>query len=142
MITTTPQVLIVDDDPDIRELLAFSFGRAGFEIHTAADGQDALEVVAEHDPALVILDWMMPRMDGIEFCLRLRADEAHSTLPVIFLSARTSELDILMGTIAGAADFVTKPFSPHALVRRALNALAGVPRGDSVGPPVVGGVIA
>jgi DNA-binding response OmpR family regulator len=136
MVTTAPRVLIVDDDPEIRDLLTLSFGRAGFEIHTAVDGQDALEVVADHDLDVVILDWMMPRVDGIEFCLRLQGDELHNSLPVIFLSARGTDMDVLMGRVAGATDFVTKPFSPHELVRRATDAIVDAtrPPGESRAP--------
>jgi DNA-binding response OmpR family regulator len=131
MVTIAPRVLIVDDDPELRDLLAFSFGRSGFEIHTAADGQYALEAVAEHDLDLVILDWMMPRVDGVEFCLRLQGDEVHSRLPVIFLSARSTDMDLLIGRVAGATDFMTKPFSPQALVRRATTAIADARLADS-----------
>lgn len=122
--TMTPRVLIADDDPDIREVLAFSFGLSGFEIHTAVDGRAALEGVVEHDPDLVVLDWMMPRLDGIEVCRRLRTDSDRRRVPVIFLSARTSEMDVMLGMLAGASDYVTKPFSPRALVHRAEQVLA------------------
>jgi DNA-binding response OmpR family regulator len=117
-VTTTPKVLIVDDDPDIRDLLSFSFGVAGFEIHTALDGRAALDVVEAHRPDLVVLDWMMPELDGLEVCRLLRSFERDEHLPVVMLSARTSAQDKRAGEAAGVTEYVTKPFSPRDLVRR------------------------
>ena len=133
--TATPKVLIVDDDPDIRDLLSFSFGFAGFEIHTARDGAAVLDVVEARRPDLVVLDWMMPGMNGLEVCRLLRSSERDEHLPVIMLSARTSEQDKRDGEAAGVTGYVTKPFSPRDLVRRCEQALLRA----AAGPHLAGG---
>lgn len=112
----TRRVLLVDDDPHIRQLLAFAFDKAGFEVSEAADGEAALEMVAQTPPDLVVLDINMPRMDGLEVCRRLRAQ---GDLPILFLSSRDDEFDRVLGIELGADDYVTKPFSPREVVARA-----------------------
>jgi two-component system, OmpR family, response regulator len=116
MIAMTRRVLLVDDDPHIRQLLAFAFDKAGYAVEEAGDGEEALDAVARQAPDLVVLDINMPRMDGLEVCRRLRAS---SDLPVLFLSSRDDEFDRVLGIELGADDYVVKPFSPREVVARA-----------------------
>lgn len=108
-------ILIVDDDPHIREVLIFAFAKAGMETAEAGDGEQALALIAQGPPDLVVLDINMPRMDGLEVCRRLRAT---SDLPILFLSSRDDELDRVLGIELGADDYVVKPFSPREVVAR------------------------
>ena len=125
-------VLVVDDDPHIRQLLAFAFEKAGLEVREAADGEEALAQVARAAPDLVVLDINMPRMDGLEVCRRLRAT---SDVPVLFLSSRDEEFDRVLGIELGADDYVVKPFSPREVVARA-NAIMrrSAPRAPLIDP--------
>jgi len=111
----TQKVLVVDDDPHIREVLRFALEKAGFDISTAEDGQQALNCFADQQPDLVVLDIMMPEMDGTDVCRTLRR---HSTVPIVFLSSRDDEVDRIIGLELGGDDYVTKPFSPRELVAR------------------------
>lgn len=126
--TMTRTVLLVDDDPHIREVLAFAFDKAGFAVRTAGDGEEALNDVARHTPDLVVLDINMPRMDGLEVCRRLRAS---GEVPVLFLSSRDDEFDRVLGIELGADDYVVKPFSPREVVARANAILRRSGRADS-----------
>jgi two-component system OmpR family response regulator len=110
-----PVILVVDDDPHIRQLLAFALTKAGLASVEAADGEAALEAAEQHQPALVILDINMPRMDGLEVCRRLRAK---GDTPILFLSSRDDEIDRVVGIELGADDYVVKPFSPREVVAR------------------------
>jgi two-component system OmpR family response regulator len=123
-------ILIVDDDPHIRQLLVFAFGKAGLETIEAADGEQALVEVERHAPDLVILDINMPRMDGLEVCRRLRA---HNDVPIFFLSSRDDEIDRVLGIELGGDDYVVKPFSPREVVARSMAIL----RRTAARPPVV-----
>nr|WP_200904387.1 response regulator transcription factor [Streptomyces yangpuensis] len=118
------RVLVVDDDPTVSEVVAGYLERAGFTVHRAVDGPSALEAAARHRPDLVVLDLMLPGMDGLEVCRRLRASGtwAH-TLPVVMLTARGDEEDRILGLEVGADDYVTKPFSPRELVLRVRSVL-------------------
>lgn len=109
-------VLLVDDDPHIRQVLAFAFDKAGMQVIEAADGVEALARAADSGPDLVILDINMPAMDGLEVCRRLRAE---SEVPILFLSSRDDEFDRVLGIELGADDYVVKPFSPREVVARA-----------------------
>ncbi|MEE4451174.1 response regulator transcription factor [Novosphingobium resinovorum] len=110
-------ILIVDDDPHIRHLLVFAFGKAGLETIEAADGEEALAQVERNAPDLVVLDINMPRMDGLEVCRRLRAT---SEVPIFFLSSRDDEIDRVLGIELGGDDYVVKPFSPREVVARTM----------------------
>lgn len=112
----THRILIVDDDPHIREVVRFALSRAGYEIFEAADGRQARTAVEEVGPDLVILDIVMPELDGSRLCTELRADGID--VPIIFLSSRDTEVDLLMGLELGGDDYLTKPFSPRELVAR------------------------
>jgi len=114
----TAKILIVEDEPAIRELLALNLRHAGFEPVHAPDAAAARREIDAALPDLVLLDWMLPDMTGVEVARRLRADSRTRHLPVIMLTARSAESDKLGGFEAGADDYVTKPFSPRELVAR------------------------
>ncbi len=113
-----PRILVVDDEPEAVELLEFNLKQAGFEVVTAADGAEALQRVRTQAPALVVLDLMLPEIDGLEVCKLLRRDAATERIPIIMLTARAAEVDRILGLELGADDYVTKPFSPRELVLR------------------------
>jgi two-component system OmpR family response regulator len=108
-------ILIADDDPHIREVVRFALENAGFQTAQAADGRESVEQFAALSPDLVILDILMPEMDGTEVCRQIRA---RSATPIIFLSSRDEEVDRILGLELGGDDYVTKPFSPRELVAR------------------------
>ncbi len=112
------RVLIVDDDPDIQRLVTYNLRQAGFEVTTAASGRKALESVRKSPPDLIILDLMLPDVDGIEVCRTLRQHEASRRIPIVMLTARSEEIDRIVGFELGADDYVMKPFSPRELVLR------------------------
>ena len=118
----TKRLLVVEDDRAIAELVKYHFGREGFTVTTTGVGDEALILIDEVRPDLVILDWMIEGTSGIEVCRRLRRSPATATLPILMLTARGEEDDRVRGLETGADDFVTKPFSPKELVARA-NAL-------------------
>jgi DNA-binding response OmpR family regulator len=110
-------ILVVDDEERVRALLREYLSREGFQVLTAGDGREALDVARRNRPDLIILDVMMPVMDGYEFLRRYR-DGARATTPVIMLTARVEDADAVLGLEAGADEYVTKPFSPRVLVAR------------------------
>lgn len=118
------RILIVEDDDDLRSILLRRFSDAGYDVDLAVTGTEALDVVKAHVPDLVILDVMLPEMDGIEVCRRLRAQ--HPLLYILMLTARAEELDRVVGLEVGADDYVTKPFSVQELVARVRAALRRV----------------
>jgi phosphate regulon transcriptional regulator PhoB len=118
-----PKILVVDDEPDALELVGFNLKRAGFAVATASDGAEALRKVREQLPDLIVLDVMLPEMDGLEVCKKLRADPQTASTPVILLTARAAEIDRVLGLELGADDYLTKPFSPRELVLRIRNVL-------------------
>ena len=133
-------VLVVEDEPDIRTLIVHHLTRDGFRCRTAATGPEALASVRRTPPDLVVLDLMLPELTGIEVCRRLRADAATASLPIIMLTARADEIDRVVGLEMGADDYVVKPFSPKELVAR-VRAVLRRARGDAPGRPLtVGGV--
>lgn len=112
------EILVVEDEPDIRDLVVLHLEREGFHCRTAATGAEALQAVRTGRPDLVVLDLMLPEMDGIEVCRRLRADPATLALPIVMLSAKADEVDRVVGLEIGADDYVVKPFSPKELLAR------------------------
>lgn len=112
------KILIVEDDPPLAELLHWHISQAGFDVLATADGEEALLLIEEERPDLVILDWMIESLSGIEVCRRIRRMGEMASLPVIMLTARSAEDDRLRGLETGADDYVTKPFSPAELVLR------------------------
>lgn len=122
------RILIVDDDPDICALLEFKLASSGYDVSVEADGEAALAAIEQEQIDLVLLDWMMPRMGGLEVCLTLRADERYARLPVLMLTAKAQEVDVQRGLAAGADDYILKPFSPREVVARVATALARAQR--------------
>jgi DNA-binding response OmpR family regulator len=106
------EVLVVEDEPDIRALIVHHLERDGFRCRTAGSGSEALAAVRTAAPDLVLLDVMLPGMDGLEVCRRLRADAAAAAVPIIMLTAKADEVDRVVGLELGADDYVSKPFSP------------------------------
>lgn len=124
------KILIVDDEPDALEVIAFKLKEAGYIPLTAADGLRAVELVRDERPALVVLDLMLPKLDGLEVCKLLRRDPATAGIPIIMLTARAAEMDRIVGLELGADDYVTKPFSPRELVLRIKKVLARTQQSD------------
>ena len=112
------KVLIVEDEPAIASLLRYNLERQGFRVREAADGEEALLMVKEERPDIVILDWMLPSVSGLEVCRALRRDRDLKGLSIIMLTARGEEEDRIRGLDSGADDYVTKPFSPSEMVAR------------------------
>ena len=108
-------ILVVDDEPAVTDLLAYNLRKAGYDVSSAADGREALRLARENRPDLVLLDLMIPELDGLEVCRELRKDNA---LPIIMLTARGEEIDRVVGLELGADDYVTKPFSVRELLAR------------------------
>ena len=126
------RILVVDDEIYIVHILDFSLGMEGYEVVTALDGEEALRKVQECKPDLIVLDIMMPKMDGYETCRNLKSEEATKHIPVILLSAKGRNVDMQTGYDVGADDYITKPFSPRKLVDR-INAMLG--QGDAATLP-------
>jgi phosphate regulon transcriptional regulator PhoB len=112
------RVLIVEDEPDIRELVVHHLKREGYQVSAASSGEEALRQVQAAPPDLVLLDLMMPAMDGLEVCRRLRQDPTTASLPIVMLTAKGDEVDRVLGLEIGADDYVVKPFSPKELLAR------------------------
>jgi two-component system, OmpR family, phosphate regulon response regulator PhoB len=111
-------VLIVEDEPAIREMVSFALARAGFEVDEAVDGKEAQERLAGRLPDMILLDWMLPGISGLELARRFKRDEYTRDVPIIMLTARGEEDDRVSGLESGVDDYVTKPFSPRELVAR------------------------
>lgn len=113
-----PNLLIVEDDAALSELLVWQFENAGYHVEQTADGEEALLMARENVPDVIILDWMIEQVPGIEVCRRLRRSAETAQIPIIMLTARSAEEDRVRGLETGADDYVTKPFSPRELVAR------------------------
>ena len=122
-------ILIVEDEPEIRELLNFALTRAGFDVAEAESGEKALQYLDQKLPDLMVVDWMLPGMSGVELAKRIRKDELAGTMPLLMLTARTDESDLLKSFAHGIDDYMSKPFSPKELIVRikALLRRAGTP---------------
>ena len=112
------RILIVEDEPDIAEVLQFNLGRAGFEVELERQGDRALEAIRRQPPDLVVLDLMLPGLDGLEVTRLLKRDPATARLPLVMLTARGEEVDRIVGLELGADDYIAKPFSPREVVLR------------------------
>ncbi len=128
---TKPRILIIEDERDLCEVLAYNLHKEGYETLVAHDGQEGLRKAQMHLPDIVILDLMLPRMDGLEVCRQIRAGKQSRGIPVIMLTAKGEEIDQVVGFSVGADDYVTKPFSPKVLIQR-IRALQR--RADSAAP--------
>ncbi len=112
------RILVVDDETYIVELVKFNLEKEGFQVEVAYDGQEAIQMIEQTNPDLVILDIMLPVMDGLEVCRQLRQDPQYRYLPIIMLTARCEEIDTVLGLEMGADDYIKKPFSPREVVAR------------------------
>jgi DNA-binding response OmpR family regulator len=113
------RVLVVEDDPDIAQLVAHYLGKAGFSTDVVSTGREALAAIASNPPELLVLDLMLPQVDGLEICRAVRTNPATAAVPIIILTARAEESDRIVGLELGADDYLAKPFSPNELVARA-----------------------
>jgi two-component system phosphate regulon response regulator PhoB len=120
------KILVVDDDADIRELVSMKLTNAGYDVIAEADGETGLAAVIDQRPDLVVLDWMMPGLTGIEVCRALRDDPRTVNTAVLLLTARAQEADIENGFAAGADDYIVKPFSARELATRVETLLARI----------------
>ena len=118
MARQAPCVLVVEDEGAQREVLHYNLEAEGFDVVMADNGEDALLLVAEEQPDLIVLDWMLPRVSGIEVCRQVKADPATRNIPIIMLSARSEEVDRVRGLETGADDYVVKPYSVVELLAR------------------------
>ena len=130
---TRPRALVVDDEPPLVELVRSYLEREGFEVADAHDGETAVELARRFEPQVIVLDLMLPGMDGLEVCRRIRS---FSDAYIVMLTARTEELDKIVGLSTGADDYITKPFSPRELVAR-VRAMLRRPRDETPGAEVV-----
>lgn len=126
-----PTVLVVDDERDLVEMISLNLERNGFSPITAFTGTSALEMARKHRPSLILLDLMLPGVEGTEVARRLRADAATEQIPIIMLTARTEEMDMVVGLAMGADDYVTKPFSMKVLIARVKAVLRRQGRGPA-----------
>jgi phosphate regulon transcriptional regulator PhoB len=133
-------VLVVEDEPDIRNLIVHHLTRDGFRCRTAATGSEALHRVRTAAPDLIVLDLMLPEMNGLEVCRRLRGDPATASIPIIMLTAKADEVDRIVGLEMGADDYVSKPFSPKELVARVRAVLRRARPAEATRSLTVGGV--
>lgn len=124
-------ILVVEDEPDIRDVLEHCLTREGFQVMVAADGADGLKKAGAHRPDLVLLDLMLPEIDGLEVCRRLKEMPATRHVPIIMVSAKGEESDVVLGLGLGADDYVAKPFSPRALIARVQAVLRRSRHGDT-----------
>jgi DNA-binding response OmpR family regulator len=130
-------VLVVEDDPDIAQLLMHYLGKAGFAAETAPGGHEALAAIAARRPDLLVLDLMLPQVDGLEICRIIRSNDATADLPIIMLTARAEESDRIVGLELGADDYLAKPFSPNELVARVRALLRRAKRSSPEKSPTV-----
>ncbi len=112
------KILVVEDDRDISELITYNLEREGYEIACLYDGSQAVDFVTQRKPELIILDLMLPEVDGIEICHQLKSDAATKHIPIVMLTAKSEEADVVVGLQMGADDYISKPFSPKVLVAR------------------------
>lgn len=112
------KILLIEDDQSLTELIRYNLTQDGFTVHCEADGEEGLYASEEISPDLILLDWMLPNLSGIEICRRIRRNKATRNVPIIMLTARAEESDRIRGLDTGADDYVTKPFSPKELIAR------------------------
>ena len=112
------KVVVIEDEPDIREVTEHNLAREGYHVYSSPDGEKGLRLVREKSPDLVLLDLMLPGLDGIEVCRELKAARETRAIPVIMVTAKGEESDIVLGLGMGADDYIAKPFSPKELIAR------------------------
>jgi two-component system alkaline phosphatase synthesis response regulator PhoP len=130
---TGKKIAIVEDEADILEVIEYNLKREGYQVVSSRDGVAGLRLISKEAPNLVILDLMLPGMDGIEVCRKLKADALTATIPIIMVTAKGEEIDIVLGLGVGADDYVTKPFSPKELLARVRAVLRRGPRAEDSG---------
>jgi DNA-binding response OmpR family regulator len=113
-----PVALVVDDDADIRSVIVYMLERVGFEVHIESDGETGFKTAVAVKPDVVLLDWMMPRMSGVEVCRALRSQPDLTSVAIILLTAKAQESDVRLGFEAGADDYIVKPFRPREFIDR------------------------
>jgi two-component system phosphate regulon response regulator PhoB len=136
--TSEPRVLVVDDEAAIRDMIQFALQRAQMKVETAADAHEALLRISENRPDIILMDWMMPGVSGVELTRRLRKDAYTEDIPIIMLTARVTEDDKVTGLEAGTDDYVVKPFSPRELLARIRAVLRRASPADGQGLLTVG----
>jgi two-component system, OmpR family, alkaline phosphatase synthesis response regulator PhoP len=129
------KILLVDDEKDIVEFLEYNLRQEGFEVISAHDGDEALQKISQN-PDLIILDIMMPKLDGYETCRKIRTLQGHENTPIVFLTAKSSEMDEILGLELGASDFIQKPISPKKLIARVKSNLRKHEAGEKKTEPV------
>ena len=140
----TEKIVVIEDEDDILEVITYNLKREGYEVITSTSGEDGLEKIEKASPQLVILDLMLPEIDGIELCRKLKSDPLTRSIPVIMVTAKGEESEVVLGLGVGADDYVTKPFSPRELVARVKAVLRRSrtrPEGDSRERIASGGII-
>ncbi|MFN7138902.1 MAG: response regulator [Limisphaerales bacterium] len=125
------RILVVDDEPDVVDLVKFNLTQAGFDVATAENGAGALQQVQHFMPHLIVLDVMIPELNGLEVCKLLRRDQRTASIPIIMLTAKAAEIDRVLGLELGADDYVTKPFSPRELILRIRKRLEAAPKSST-----------
>jgi two-component system, OmpR family, phosphate regulon response regulator PhoB len=140
-VAVKPHVLVVEDESALVEILRYNLEKEGFRVSAATDGEEALTAIAEQKPDLVVLDWMLPLVSGLEICRQLRRKPETRDLPVIMLTARGEETDRVRGLEIGADDYITKPFSPGELVARVRAVLRRAKPGASADLLTYAGVV-
>jgi two-component system alkaline phosphatase synthesis response regulator PhoP len=131
------KVLVVEDEADIRELLRYNLAQEGFTVEEAADGAEALDRIGRRAPDLLVLDLMLPQMSGLEICRRMRSNPETAKLPILVVTAKSAEVDRILGLEMGADDYVVKPFSPREVVARVKALLRRAnPAREEAGPGV------
>jgi len=124
------RIIVVEDDADIRELISYNLGKEGYKVEAVANGAEGLQRAREEPPKMILLDLMLPDIDGLEVCRRLKRTAELAGVPVIMVTAKGEEPDIVAGLELGADDYITKPFSPRVLIAR-VKAVLRRPRGQS-----------
>ncbi len=117
------KILVIEDDEDIQELLKFNLAKEGYQVSAAETGEDGLRMATQNLPDLILLDLMLPKIDGLEVCKRIRAHPRASGIPIIMLTAKGEEADVVTGLEIGADDYIAKPFSPKVVIARVRNIL-------------------
>jgi phosphate regulon transcriptional regulator PhoB len=135
------RVLIVEDEPDIRDLLAFHLEREGYHVTRSRSGADALRQIRARPPDLILLDLMLPELGGLDVCRRLRQDPRTASVPIVMLTARGEEVDRILGLELGADDYIVKPFSPKEVVARVRAVLRRAGARDGAAPVVSGRLV-
>ncbi|MBI3615824.1 MAG: response regulator transcription factor [Candidatus Omnitrophica bacterium] len=128
-----PRIIVVEDEKSIVRILTYNLEREGYQVSVAKDGEEALEKIRREPPSLVLLDLMLPKIDGLEVCRQIKADPKTAQLPIIMLTAKTQETDRVVGLELGADDYLPKPFSPRELVARVKAVLRRASRSELSG---------